>query len=116
MGIFAQLVFQTGSSNNTIVYLVTVCITDSYVSIHWIYLDYLRKVTCNLIMFTVEVIAGDLINGPTCKKCSGITRLVGTERHPVMRELTALTFECARCATVHVTMAVPEHQGSSHAR
>ena len=68
------------------------------------------------LMFTVEVITGDLINGPTCKKCSGITRLVGTERHPVMRELTVLTFECARCAAVHVTMAVPEHQDGSHAR
>jgi hypothetical protein len=30
--------------------------------------------------------------------------------------LTALTFECARCAAVHVTMAVPEHQGNGHAR
>lgn len=67
-------------------------------------------------MFTVEVITGDLINGPICKKCSGITRLVGAERHPVMRELTALTFECARCAAVQVTMAVPEHQGGNHAR
>jgi len=67
-------------------------------------------------MFTVEVITGDLIDGPICKKCSGLTRLVGAERHPVMRELTALTFECARCAAVHVTMAVPEHQGNAHAR
>ena len=33
-----------------------------------------------------------------------------------MRELTALTFECGRCAAVHVTMAVPEHQDGSHAR
>jgi hypothetical protein len=31
--------------------------------------------------------------------------------------LTALTFECARCAAVHVTIAVvPEHQGNGHAR
>lgn len=67
-------------------------------------------------MFTVEVITGDLITGPTCKKCSGATRLVGAERHPVMRELTALTFECALCAALHVTMAVPEHQGGNHAR
>ena len=67
-------------------------------------------------MFTIEVITGDLINGPTCKKCRGLTRLVGTERHAVMRELTALTFECARCAAVHVTMAVHELQGGSHAR
>ena len=44
-------------------------------------------------MFTVEVITGDLIEGPICQKCSGITRLVGAERHPVMRELTVLTFE-----------------------
>ena len=67
-------------------------------------------------MFTIEVITGDLINGPTCKECSGLTRLVGTERHPVMRELTVLTFECAHCAAVCVTMAVPEHQDGSHAR
>ena len=33
------------------------------------------------------------------------TRLVGTERHPVMREFTALTFECAYCAAVQVTMS-----------
>ena len=67
-------------------------------------------------MFTVEVLTGDLIDGPICKKCSGFTRLVGAERHPVMRGLTLLTFECARCAAVHVTMAVPEHQEDSHAR
>ena len=67
-------------------------------------------------MFTVEVITGDLIEGPICQKCGGITRLVGAERHPVMCELTVLTFECARCAAVHVTMAVPEHQEDSHAR
>ena len=66
-------------------------------------------------MFKIEIITGDLINGPICKKCSGLTRLVGTERHPVMRELTALTFECTRCAAVHVTMAVPEHQDGTHA-
>jgi hypothetical protein len=67
-------------------------------------------------MFTVEFITGDLIDGPTCRKCRGITRLVGAERHPVMRELTALTFECVLCAALHVTMAVPEHQGGADDR
>ena len=37
-------------------------------------------------------------------------------RHPFMCELTAFTFECARCAAVHVTMSVSEHQDGSHAR
>jgi hypothetical protein len=68
------------------------------------------------LMFRVEVITGDLISGPTCTKCCGITRLVGAERHSVMRELTALTFECARCSALSVTMAVPEDQGGDHAR
>jgi hypothetical protein len=67
-------------------------------------------------MFTVEVITGELINGPPCETCGGTTRLVGTERHPVMCELTVLTFECERCAEVHVTVAFPEHQVGSHAR
>ena len=67
-------------------------------------------------MFTVDVIIGDLIGGAPCNKCSGITRLVGAERHHVMSELTALTFECARCGAVHVSMAIPKHQGSNHAR
>ena len=53
---------------------------------------------------------------PFAKSAVELTRLVGTERHPVMRELTALTFECTRCAAVHVTMAVPEHQDGTHAR
>ena len=113
MGGFAHLLSGDCSGNNTIVGLVTICIIGSYVSIYW---NYLRTVALIGVMFTVEVITGDLINGPTCKRCSGITRLVGTERHPVMRELTALTFECARCAAVQVTMAVPEHQGGNHAR
>jgi len=33
-----------------------------------------------------------------------------------MCELTVLTFECERCAEVHVTVAFPEHQVGSHAR
>jgi hypothetical protein len=96
--------------------LVTICRIGRCVSINRISLDYLRRMACNSAMFTIKIISGHLVDGPICQKCNGIARLVGTERHPVMRELTALTFECARCAAVHVTMAVPEHQGDDHAR
>jgi len=60
-------------------------------------------------MFTLEIIGEKLIlDGSNCKKCNGITRLVGMETHQLLRQITLLTFECLECGATEVSMAISE--------
>ena len=54
-------------------------------------------------MFVLQM-ADDVLVGPKCRQCGELTRVFGVESHTVIKKLTVVTFECARCGTVDTTL------------
>ena len=62
----------------------------------------------------LEIEQQEPIEGSLCPRCGMVTRLVGIESHPVVPNLSILTFSCPVCASVHAH-AVPAKE-TLHAR
>ena len=65
-------------------------------------------------MMLLEIQQQELIEGSLCARCGTVTRLVGMESHPVLPDLSNLTFCCPVCGSVHAD-AVPAKE-THHAR
>jgi hypothetical protein len=54
----------------------------------------------------------DGADGPSCPKCGAKTRLFGTESHPLIGQLSVLSYVCVDCDAVRVDMApLPRARG-----
>ena len=57
-------------------------------------------------MRELEIIE-DALDGPPCRECGAMTRVVGIERHPIISQLTVVTIECLECGLIGATIAMP---------
>lgn len=89
----------------------------SSVSICFVFSGTNPIIACFILMIILEIVA-DAFEGPDCKNCGSITRVIGAETHAVIRQLTVLTFECAQCRAFSATLAMPsmENRGGKDAR
>ena len=57
-------------------------------------------------MVELEMFAEGL-EGPLCRECGAITRVVGIEHHPIVSQVTVVTLECVKCSLTTATIAMP---------
>lgn len=53
---------------------------------------------------TIDLTTPQRIHGPACATCSGPTRLIGVEPHPVREHMDLRTFACISCEGVQTTV------------
>jgi hypothetical protein len=59
-----------------------------------------------MLELVADAFAGpESLVGPDCRKCGKATRVIGLERHWVIKQLTVLTFECVECRALFATVA-----------